>query len=390
LRRKRNRIDEQLELLRATIPDLYTDEKESILASAYEYIENLQRQVQELNDEVDGESAYSDDDEDEEDNVSSCEDDLSAEVEQHVDSNAGLKLDRAEYCGCSNPTVGGLKREVDAVKKQLKGAQVAYVRLQDEVSLRAEKEEKGLAAEVKSTGGSPKAPEAPIEESAANKETSRSEEEHRSVSNDIEENLSSTWDIEMAITEDQQSESIFEETVGSDRVGAGCREAAKSFKKKIGPAVLIIKSAAEADEALKKEDPIVVAYLESVEVEEKSIKKKIGPAVLIIKSAAEADEALKKEDPIVVAYLESVEVEEKSIEANVGIPSESAKNDDVSPEIPAAGPSDSVDSKGLEPEVVHEVVEPFLVPAPFDVEEKSAEVSSEDIGEVHMVANLVV
>jgi hypothetical protein len=304
--------------------------------------------VQELNDEVDGESAYSDDDEDEEDNVSSCEDDLSAEVEQHVDSNAGLKLDRAEYCGCSNPTVGGLKREVDAVKKQLKGAQVAYVRLQDEVSLRAEKEEKGLAAEVKSTGGSPKAPEAPIEESAANKETSRSEEEHRSVSNDIEENLSSTWDIEMAITEDQQSESIFEETVGSDRVGAGCREAAKSFK------------------------------------------KKIGPAVLIIKSAAEADEALKKEDPIVVAYLESVEVEEKSIEANVGIPSESAKNDDVSPEIPAAGPSDSVDSKGLEPEVVHEVVEPFLVPAPFDVEGKSAEVSSEDIGEVHMVANLVV
>jgi hypothetical protein len=75
------------------------------------------------------------------------------------------------------------------------------------------------------------------EESAASKETGRSEEEHRSVSNDIEENLSSTWDIEMAITEDQQSESIFEETVGSERVGAGCREATKSFKKKIGPAV---------------------------------------------------------------------------------------------------------------------------------------------------------
>jgi hypothetical protein len=41
LRRKRSRIDEQLELLRAAIPDFCTDEKESILAGAYEYIENL-------------------------------------------------------------------------------------------------------------------------------------------------------------------------------------------------------------------------------------------------------------------------------------------------------------------------------------------------------------
>jgi hypothetical protein len=49
-------------------------------------------------------------------------------------------------------------------KKQLKGAQAVYVRLQDEVSLRAGKEESGLAAEVKSTGGSPEAPEASIEE----------------------------------------------------------------------------------------------------------------------------------------------------------------------------------------------------------------------------------
>jgi hypothetical protein len=40
-RRKRSRIDEQLELLRAAIPDFCTDEKESILAGAYEYIENL-------------------------------------------------------------------------------------------------------------------------------------------------------------------------------------------------------------------------------------------------------------------------------------------------------------------------------------------------------------
>jgi hypothetical protein len=55
--------------------DVVQDEKESILASAYEYIENLQRQVQELNDKLDGESAYSDDDDDEEDDLSSCEDD---------------------------------------------------------------------------------------------------------------------------------------------------------------------------------------------------------------------------------------------------------------------------------------------------------------------------
>jgi hypothetical protein len=86
--------------------DVVQNEKESILAGAYEYIENLQRQVQELNDELDGESAYSDDDDDdEEDDVSSCEDDLSAEIERPVDSNAGLELDRAECCGCSNPTV---------------------------------------------------------------------------------------------------------------------------------------------------------------------------------------------------------------------------------------------------------------------------------------------
>jgi hypothetical protein len=88
--------------------------------------------VQELNDELDEESAYSDDDDDdddEEDDVSSYEDDLSAKAERPMDSNASLKLDRAECYRRSNPTVGGLKWEVDAVKKQLKGAQVAYVRL---------------------------------------------------------------------------------------------------------------------------------------------------------------------------------------------------------------------------------------------------------------------
>ena len=95
--------------------DVVQDEKESILAGAYEYIENLQRQVQELNDELDGESAYSDDDDDEEDDVSSCEDDLSAEAERPADSNAGLELDRAESCGCSNPTVGLLRRLSECV-----------------------------------------------------------------------------------------------------------------------------------------------------------------------------------------------------------------------------------------------------------------------------------
>jgi hypothetical protein len=89
------------------------------------------------------------------------------------------------------------------------------------------------------------------------------------------------------------------------------------------------------------------------------------------------DEGAAKPEPVPAP----IEVEERSIEANAGIPSKSAKNDDVSPEIPTAGPSDSVDSKGLEPEVVHKFGKPFLVPAPFDVEEKSAEVNSEDIGE---------
>ncbi|KAG0560946.1 hypothetical protein KC19_9G026100 [Ceratodon purpureus] len=44
----------------------------------------------------------------------------------------------------------GLKQEVDSLKKQLKGAQAAYVKLQDEVSLKAAKEENRLAVEVKS------------------------------------------------------------------------------------------------------------------------------------------------------------------------------------------------------------------------------------------------
>lgn len=44
----------------------------------------------------------------------------------------------------------GLKREVDALKKKVKGAQADYLQLQDEMSLKLAKEDKALAAEVKS------------------------------------------------------------------------------------------------------------------------------------------------------------------------------------------------------------------------------------------------
>jgi hypothetical protein len=38
------------------------------------------------------------------------------------------------------------------------------------------------------------------------------------------------------------------------------------------------------------------------------LKKKTGPAVTVIESAAQAEELLESEIPIAVAYLESVEV----------------------------------------------------------------------------------
>jgi hypothetical protein len=47
--------------------------------------------------------------------VSLCEDDLSAEAERPVDSDAGLKLDCAEYYGCSNPTVEVVRTEEENV-----------------------------------------------------------------------------------------------------------------------------------------------------------------------------------------------------------------------------------------------------------------------------------
>ncbi len=44
-----------------------------------------------------------------------------------------------------------------------------------------------------------------------------------SVSNNTKEDLQTTWDLKVAISEDQQSESLIEEAPGSDRIGAWCR-----------------------------------------------------------------------------------------------------------------------------------------------------------------------
>ncbi|KAG0609093.1 hypothetical protein M758_8G156800 [Ceratodon purpureus] len=107
VRRKRSRVDEQLELLRDAIPNLCTNEKSEILVGAYEYIERLQRQVQELQSELDAEGGDSDDDDD----VSSCEDSLSGEEERSVDSNAGLEVSCSECCGDSLPTVEVVRTE---------------------------------------------------------------------------------------------------------------------------------------------------------------------------------------------------------------------------------------------------------------------------------------
>ena len=77
------------------------DEKASILAGAYEYIEKLQRQVLELYTELDTEFACSDEE------VSSCEGDyFSDEDERPVDSNAALEATYLECRGCSHPMVG--------------------------------------------------------------------------------------------------------------------------------------------------------------------------------------------------------------------------------------------------------------------------------------------
>lgn len=85
------------------------DEKASILTGAYEYIEKLQRQVQELHYELESESCCDDD-------LSACEDDFSlweddfspscTEEERPADSNAAVESSCTSCCGCSQPTVG--------------------------------------------------------------------------------------------------------------------------------------------------------------------------------------------------------------------------------------------------------------------------------------------
>lgn len=90
-RRLRPKIDEQLELLRAVLPNSCTDEKASILTGAYEYIEKLQRQVQELHYDLDSEHDSS--------VVDFWEDESCEESRSNAESSCSS-------CGvCSQPTV---------------------------------------------------------------------------------------------------------------------------------------------------------------------------------------------------------------------------------------------------------------------------------------------
>lgn len=125
-RRLRSKINEQLELLRAVLPNSCTDEKASILTGAYEYIETLQRQVQELHYELEAESCCDDDLSSCDDDLSSCEDDFCPSCtgeERPVDSNAVEEASCTSYCGCSQPTVDvvrsdkGLKIHIECHKK---------------------------------------------------------------------------------------------------------------------------------------------------------------------------------------------------------------------------------------------------------------------------------
>ncbi|XP_024356358.1 transcription factor SCREAM2 [Physcomitrium patens] len=123
-RRLRGRIHEQLELLGAVIPSSCSGEKSSILADAYEYIEKLQRQVEELNYELDMESYLGDDLCHCEDDCSCCEHNLSpSSTERTAESNAGLESSSGSDCGCSQPTVEivrteeGLKIHIECDKR---------------------------------------------------------------------------------------------------------------------------------------------------------------------------------------------------------------------------------------------------------------------------------
>jgi len=123
-RRIRSRIDEQLALLRAVIPNSRTDERASVLTGACEYIEKLQRQVQELHSELDTESCSDDDDDD----VSSCEDQEASSPscsgdERPVDSNSTYEWSSASRRGrsCSRVEVvstrAGLRIHVECDKR---------------------------------------------------------------------------------------------------------------------------------------------------------------------------------------------------------------------------------------------------------------------------------
>lgn len=110
-RKLRPKIDEQLELLRAVLPNSCTEEKASILTGAYEYIEKLQRQVQELHYELDDSSV-----------VDFWEDEEFCEQSRPMDySNAAESS--CSSCGvCSQPTVEvvrieeGLKIHIECCK----------------------------------------------------------------------------------------------------------------------------------------------------------------------------------------------------------------------------------------------------------------------------------
>ncbi|KAG0600911.1 hypothetical protein M758_11G070300 [Ceratodon purpureus] len=105
-RRLRSRLHEQFALLRAAVPNLRTDERASILTGAYEYIERLQRQEEELLCELGVESSC-----DEED-LSCCEDEVSCSScrgaeERAVESRPGdcskfNSLSCGSDCGCSS------------------------------------------------------------------------------------------------------------------------------------------------------------------------------------------------------------------------------------------------------------------------------------------------
>ncbi|XP_024360345.1 transcription factor SCREAM2 [Physcomitrium patens] len=98
-RKLRSRMHGQLEQLRAVIPNSFTEEKASILADAYKYIEKLQRQVEELYYELGTESCF-------EEGSSCCEDDFSlSHRERTLETNADSESSSGSEFGYSQPTV---------------------------------------------------------------------------------------------------------------------------------------------------------------------------------------------------------------------------------------------------------------------------------------------